>query len=60
VLTDTAVDWWEEQFILTECELRSIAAALQMHSLEISRAIVEDNLRCKVEETRGFRAKLVR
>lgn len=56
---DATVDGREEEFVLGEGDLGRIGTSLQVDTLQIGRAIVEDNLGGKVEETGCLRAKLV-
>jgi len=59
VLGDATVDGREEEFVLGEGDLWRIRTSLQVDVLQIGRAIVEDNLGGKVEETGCLGAEFV-
>ena len=59
MLGDTTVDWREEKSILWEHDLRRVCTSLKVDSLQVGRAIIEDNLRGEVEETGCLWAKLI-
>ena len=56
---DATVDGREEEFVLGEGDLGRICTSLQVDALQIGRAVIEDNLRGKIEESGCLRAKLV-
>ena len=56
---DTTVDGREEEFVLGEGDLWRIGTSLQVDALQIGRAIVEDYLGGKVEETGCLGAKFI-
>ncbi len=56
---DATVDGREEEFVLGEGDLGCIGTSLQVDALQIGRAVIEDNLGGKVEETGCLGAKLV-
>ena len=47
---NTDVAWWEEQLLVLECHLRSIAVALKQNLLHVCTGVVEQELGIKVVE----------